>query len=272
MSGRGRARRLARQLSERDVAILKSLEALRLASSAQLGRLHIEASKPATHGRKTRATLQRLTTLELVVRLPRRIGGLRAGSDGIVYGLSGLGQAVLDLGHREPRRHRRVSYTKPAFQDHTLAVSELLVQLVDRARDDQAKLLGFTSEPNCWRRFSGLAGELITLKPDGFVRLGVDDGRYEISAFLEIDLDSESAPTIRRKLGVYHAYWNSGIEQQRFGVFPKTWWLVPDAARLEAITRVIARLPEETQELFTVCLLSEAADQLTQVPLEGGAR
>jgi len=214
--------------------------------------------------------LQRLTTLELVVRLRRRIGGVRAGSNGLIYGLSGLGQAVLDFGQDTTRRHRRVSNTKPAFQDHTLAVSETFVQLVERARAGRAEILDFTSEPRCWRRFSGMAGQVITLKPDAFVRLGV--GEYEVSAFLEIDLDSESAPTIARKLGVYRAYWNSGTEQQRFGVFPKTWWLVPDTPRLEAITRTIRRLPAEAHQLFTVCLLSEAADQLTQAPTEGGAQ
>lgn len=269
MSGRGRARRVAGRLSARDLAILESLQALRLMSGAQLGRLHIDGDQPATQARKTRAALQRLTTLGLVVRLRRRIGGVRAGSSGLIYGLSGLGQAVLDLGQDHSRRHRRVANTKPAFQDHTLAVSELYVRLVERARTGNAELLVFTSEPRCWRPFAGLAGQAVILKPDAYVRLGV--GEYEISAFLEVDLDSESLPTIARKMAAYVAYWRSGIEQQHFGIFPKTWWLVPDAARLAAISRTIRRLSAEAQPLFAVCLLSEAADRLTQVPTEGGA-
>ncbi|TDP96387.1 replication-relaxation family protein [Labedaea rhizosphaerae] len=269
MSGRGRASRLAKQLSPRDFAVLRTLEAMRLMTGQQLGRLHVEGGQPTTQARKTRAMLQRLTTLGLVIRLRRRVGGVRAGSDGVIYGLSGLGQAVLDLGRDTRRRHRRVNETKPAFQNHTLAVSDVLVQLVDRARAGRAELLGFTNEPQCWRRFSGIAGQMITLKPDAFVRIGV--GGYEISAFLEVDLDSESAPTIARKLVVYVAYWRSGTEQRRRGVVPKTWWLVPDTARLQSIARVIGRLPQEEQALFTVGLLPKAADLLTQAPSEGGA-
>jgi hypothetical protein len=258
------------RLSARDLAILESLQVMRLMSGEQLGRLHVEGDHPATHARKTRAALQRLTTLELVVRLRRRIGGMRAGSNGLIYGLSGLGQAVLELGQDDSRRHRRMSETKPAFQNHTLAVAETYVQLVERARTGRAELLDFASEPQCWRRFSGMAGQIITLKPDAFVRLGVSG--YEVSAFLEMDLDSESLPTISRKLGVYVAYWRSGTEQHRHGVMPKTWWLVPNAARLAAIRRTIQRLPAEARELFAVCLIAEAADQLTHVPAEGGAQ
>jgi hypothetical protein len=224
---------LAGRLSPRDLAILDSLRSLRLMTGAQLGRLHVSAGSPATQARKSRAILQRLTTLQLVVRLRRRIGGVRAGSDGYLYGQSGLGQAVLDLGHDGTRRHRRAAETTPAFQDHTLAVAETYVQLVERSRSDAVDLQEFTAEPGCWRRFSGQAGQVITLKPDAFVRLGV--AGYENSAFVELDLDTESLPTIARKADAYVAYWRSGIEQHRYGVFPRCWWLVPDTARREAI-------------------------------------
>jgi hypothetical protein len=271
MSGRGRARSVAERLGPRDLAMLASLQDLHLATGAQLGRLHVVGAHPATWARKTRATLQRLSVLGLVVRLRRRIGGIRSGSAGYIYGLSGLGQAVLDLGQDAAGRHRRVNETKPAFQNHTLAVSETYVQLVERARTGHGELLDFASEPDCWRRFSGGAGEVVTLKPDAFVRLGV--GGYEVSAFLEADLDSESAPTIRRKLDVYLAYWRSGIEQRHYDVFPKVWWLVPDVARLEVVARTIHQVPSEGQQLFTVCRLGEAAELLTQpVADEGGAR
>ncbi|WP_370943302.1 replication-relaxation family protein [Amycolatopsis sp. cg5] len=270
MTSRSRARRLADRLTSRDRAILESLQLVRLATGQQLGRLHVAAGLPATQARKTRAALQRLTTLGLVVRLRRRIGGVRAGSNGFIYGLSGLGQAVLDLGYEPARRHRRVSETKPAFQDHTLAVTEAYVQLVERDRAGRAELLEFASEPACWRQFSGVAGELVTLKPDAFARLAADG--YELSVFLELDLDTESLPTISRKLEVYRAYWHTGIEQARFGIFPKTWWLVPNTRRLDAVARTIQRLPDEQQALFTVCLTREAADLLTHVLVEGGAR
>lgn len=268
MSGRGHARRLAERLSPRDLAILASLRTTRLASGNQLGRLHFPGGTATTRTRKTRAALLRLTTLKLVVRLRRRVGGVHAGSQGFVYGLSGLGQAVLDL-DRPPKRHRRASETKPAFATHTLAVTELWVQLTERAAAGRGELIEFTSEPRCWRQFSGTSGQVVTLKPDGYVRLDVDD--YEIRAFVELDLDTESLPTIARKLAVYLSYWHSGQEQHRHGVFPRVWWLVPTPARRDALVRAIARLPEDAQVLFTVCLASEAADRLNQLPPGGDA-
>lgn len=269
MSGRGRARRLAGRLSDRDLTILASLRRARLASGNQLGRLHFPTGEAATRTRKTRAALQRLTEQQLVVRLRRRVGGVHAGSQGFVYGLSGLGHAVLDLGH-SPRRHRRVVETKPAFQTHTLAVTELWVELAEWAATGAGQLVEFCAEPGCWRYFHGVAGQLVALRPDADVRLEVDD--YELRAFIELDLDTESLPTIGRKLAVYLAYWRSGQEQQRHGVFPRTWWLVPDATRAKSVRRAIGRLPAEAQSLFAVCLIGEAADRLTQLPTQGGAR
>ncbi|WP_326955141.1 replication-relaxation family protein [Amycolatopsis sp. NBC_01286] len=269
MSGRGRARLVAERLSPRDWEILKSLRQLQLLTGHQLQRLHFAVGRPDTQARKTRAALQRLFTLELVVRLRRRIGGLRTGSAGYLYGLSGLGAAVLDLGQAPSQRHRRAYEAQTAFQDHTLAVAETYVQLVERTRAGRAELLDFTFEPRCWRTFYGVGGALTTLKPDGYARVGI--GGWEYSTFLEIDLNSESAPTIRRKLEAYVRYWNSGAEQRQYGVFPRVWWFVPDGTRAAVITREIHKLLKEARVLFRVGLLHEAADVLTQ-PTEGGAR
>jgi protein involved in plasmid replication-relaxation len=270
MSGRGRARRVAQRLTARDLEVLASLWTFRLMTGVQLGRLHVSAATPMTQARKTRAILQRLTMLGLVFRLQRRIGGVRAGSDGLIFSLTGLGHAVLDLGHEAPRRHRRPAAGKPPFQDHLLAVAETYVQLVERARTGRVEQFEYSAEPQCWRHFTGSGGELVTLRPDGFVRLGV--GGYEVSAFLEVDRGTENLPRIAAKIDAYVRYWRSGQEQARYGVFPKTWLLVPDAARARAISRVVGRMPAETRPLFTVRLIAEAADLLTEVPIEGGAQ
>jgi hypothetical protein len=214
--------------------------------------------------------MQRLAKLGLVVPLQRRIGGVRAGSSGMIYGLSGLGHAVLDLVEGGVSR-RRVRELSPMFQDHLLAVAELYTQLVEAARAGWIELLELTAEPTCWRYFTGLAGETIALKPDISVRLAT--GGYELSAFVEVDLATENMTRIAAKLGLYVRYWHNGAEQDRHGVFPRVWWLVPDAARQEAIARQVGRLSDDEQALFAVGLLSEAADHLTEIPNhEGGAR
>jgi hypothetical protein len=269
VSRRGHAVRLREKLSERDRAILGDLDQLRLLTGKQLRRLHFPDGDPITQGRKVRAALQRLDDLGVIVRLSRRVGGIRAGSEGFVIGLSGWGHAVLSLDSDRPRRHRRVVETKPAFQSHVLAVSDLYVSLVEGSRVGHSELLEFAGEPGAWRRFGGLGGQAVTLKPDAFVRLGVGD--YELATFIEQDMATESLPTIARKLTAYVTYWRTGQEQQTHGVFPRVWWLVPTTARLQAIAQNISRLPRDARALFSVCLTSEAVPSLTQLEHEGGA-
>jgi hypothetical protein len=214
--------------------------------------------------------MRRLTELRVVIRLERRIGGIRAGSEGYIFGLSGLGHAVLDLGEDDARRYRKVPETRLAFESHVLAISELAVCLGEQAVAGRCTVEEFRAEPSCWRRFGGLGGGHRILKPDAFVRLGVGD--YDVTAFIEQDMASESRPTIGRKLAVYLDYWRSGVEQELHDVFPRVWWLVPHAKRLAAITEAIQQLPHEAHELFTVVLTPHAPELLTRTPtLEGGA-
>jgi hypothetical protein len=161
--------------------------------------------------------------------------------------------------------------TKSAFEAHVLAVSELAVCLTERASAGAFVVEELRAEPGCWRWFSGVSGKRI-VKPDLFARLNVGD--YELASFVEVDMASESLPTIARKCGVYIDYWRSGAEQRIHGLFPRVWWLVPHARRLQAIGQVIRRLPEETRELFAVVLTEHAPDLLTQLPqlnAQGGA-
>jgi protein involved in plasmid replication-relaxation len=239
-------------------------------SGQQIRRTSFPDGNPITQARKTRSALKRLGERSLIVRLRRRVGGLHAGSEGQVVGLSGLGHAVLDLDTDSPRRHRSVTETKLAFQDHVLAVAELRVRLLEHARIGRCDLLDFNAEPACWRRFSGIGGHVVTLKPDAYVRLGV--AAFELAAFIEQDMATESLPTIRRKLGVHIDYWRSGQELRDHEVHPHVWWLVPNTTRLTAIAGVIRSLPIDARALFAVARSNDAVHLLTQLPTEGGAR
>ncbi|KFU80780.1 Replication-relaxation [Amycolatopsis lurida] len=265
----GRVTRLRQQLSPRDLAVLTSLQKVRLLSLRQLQRLHVADGSPNARVRRAQQVLQKLHKLQLVVRLARVIGGVRAGSAGYIYGLSGLGQAVLDVGGPLGKRRRRTWETRPYFQDHMLAVSELYVQLVEQSWQNAADLLQFDSEPSCWRYHHGQGGEMVIVKPDAYVRLGI--GAVERSSFVEVDLGTERAPTIRRKCLRFIAYWQSGAEQQQRGVFPKVVWLVKDEFRLTQLTQVIQKLATETQALFEVGLLAGGAAVLAQTQ-EGGEK
>jgi hypothetical protein len=255
-----RLERARRQLSERDLAVLVSLDKVRILTLRQLQRLHVPDGSPSARTRRAQLLLTRLHKRGLVVRFDRTIGGVRAGSSGYVYGLTGFGQAVIDTAGPLGRRRRRTWETKPYFQDHLLATSELYVHLVEEHSQGEADLLDFDAEPTCWRHFTGSGGELVVLKPDAYVRLGVED--YERSSFVEVDLTTEGLPTIQRKSQRYIDYWRSGMEQQWRGVFPKVTWLVKDTTRAERVTSMIHKLASDAQELFEVGLLGHGAGLL----------
>src|SRR5690349_11961162 len=118
------------QLSERDIAVLESLRAHRLLSTAMIQRLHF-AYGHASPGAAAGATMRVLSRLEahgLAKRLGRTIGGVRAGSSGITWQLGATGERLLRTMHGQTQRRR---YLEPslAFTAHTLAVAELAVQL-----------------------------------------------------------------------------------------------------------------------------------------------
>ena len=265
-SGRqaARARAVLSRLSVRDLEVLDTLAELRLLSGRHVQRLYLADAPPATGARRARAILKRLTDLRVVVRLDRRRGGVRAGSDGHSYGLSGLGRAVLIQSGRTRLGSRPLTTTRPAFQDHILAVSEVYVQLCEheRTQTPAVELLSFDGEPACWRRFPRPGGGLVDLKPDAFVALGV--GEYEHQAFIEMDCGSESVPTVARKCQRYIDYWHSGLAQRDGGVFPRVWWIGPNPARCDQLQRAIASLPSEARPLFAVTTASEAAERLVQ--------
>jgi hypothetical protein len=259
--------RLRRELGERDQALLESLCRVRLLTTEQIARLHCADLSVNTRGRRSRELMRRLHEQRLVSRLPRAIGGIRAGSRGHVYGLSGLGQAVLNCPGIGKRR-RAVWQAKPYFQDHMLAVSELYVRLIEICRDSDAELLAFTAEPACWRRFPGAGGQPIILKPDAYVRVGL--GEFELASFVEVDLGTESLPTIQRKAQTYVDYWRSGLEQQARGVFPQVLWLAPNVYRSQAMASALQRAaPGQASALFMVTTDSDGPRRLTSLPVDG---
>jgi len=171
------------------------------------------------------------------------------------------------------RRHRSNIETKSAFASHVLGISQLAVELTEQSRAGSCVIEELRAEPGCWRWFTTQSGGLRALKPDAYVRLTV--GHFDLASFVELDMATDSLPTIARKNEVYVDYWRSGVEQRASGFFPRVWWCVPHHARLEAIAHTIARLPEAVHGLFAVTLTEQAAHALTKIPvtdIEGGAQ
>jgi hypothetical protein len=232
---------------------------LRLMSARQIQAVHFGGGLHDNELAATRArqrALSRLTHERLLVSLQRRIGGVRAGSAGLVLAPGPLAPRVLRLKGR-----RRAYEPTERFVDHTLAVAQLMVDVIVASRTGQLDLLDWQSEPRCWRTFAGSYGGRQAVRPDAFLVLGAQE--YELRWFIEVDRATESLPTIVRKCRLYTAYYQAGVEQAKSGVFPRVCWITLDEAHAERLRAAIARDRSLPERLFVVTTSQRALASLT---------
>lgn len=246
-----RLRALAGQLSPRDHAIVTDVVRLQFVTAGQLSRLHFsEIEHVGTRMRRVQRTTARLVEQGLLRRLERRVGGTRAGSASYTYATTAEGERLVRYlaGEGIPRLR---NYREPGltFVVHAIACAEVYVQLVEAARGG-LELIDYEAEPDCWRTFLGPLGEAISLRPDAFASVGF--GEFEFRSFVEVDRGTEGSSALTRKLASYIDYWRSGVEQRQHVVFPRVVWQVETARRAELLERLVAGLPEGTQQLFAV--------------------
>ncbi|MFL5900132.1 MAG: replication-relaxation family protein [Solirubrobacterales bacterium] len=252
--------RLAETLSARELAVVATLDRVRVATAGQLRRLHFTAGTERANARQAQRRLRVLVERRVLAELDRQIGGTGGGSAQAIYALDVAGQRLGEmLGPAGGRRLRRPWTPGLPFLAHTLDVTELYVRLREWEHGG-GELLAFDAEPACWRRFSGLGGARTWLKPDAFVRTAAGD--FEHVSFVEVDRDTASLPGIARRLGVYARYLQTDAsrETRRYGVFPRLVLLAPDAPRRDALADVVAAGPSE---LRTVAVAHRFADALS---------
>lgn len=253
---------LDERLSGRDRQLVQQVVRLGFMTAGQLERLAFHTiPEPVTRARRTRRQLARLVELDLLWRLDRRVGGVRAGSTSYVYGPTPEARR-LDAYLRGEPLSRAMAAHEPgvSFLAHSVACSELFVRFAETDRAGVVELVEHQAEPDCWRSFPAALGGLRHLRPDAFVRLGVRD--WEQLAFVEVDRGSEGSTALTRKLDVYNAYWRSGSEQHRGDVFPKVVWLTPTARRTAQLRSLITSLPSNAQAIFAVTEFDQAIDEL----------
>lgn len=248
------ADRILHRLAETDGRIIEILGATRYATGKQIRRLLWEDSEPGR--RLGRYHMNKLNDLRVVTRLDRRIGGARAGSDGYVYALDVVGQRHLDRGTRSPRRPQTPS---AAFIDHTLAITDIYIELRAHDADQTIELIGFATEPEAWRRFRS-AGRSHVLKPDAYAEW--NDPEWEHAAFFEVDRGTEHPGRISRKAESYVRYWSTDTEQDTSGFFPRVLWVGPDDRRCDQLRDAIETI-DSPADLFEVTTHEGFARSLT---------
>ncbi|MDQ1438341.1 MAG: hypothetical protein QOK43_1970 [Acidimicrobiaceae bacterium] len=240
------ARRIAQDLGPLDLAVLESLSIIQIATGHQLRRLHWPDTD--TGKRLARHHLAKLTKLRILARLERRVGGVRAGSEGYVYALDVVGQRVVAI--QQQRRVRRPWTPGASHLAHALAVTDCYVTLKEAEAKQQLELVTFDGEPQCWRRYPGPGGRPADLKPDAFV-ITTAHG-WELRHFIEVDRATEHPARITAKAQRYINYFRSGYEQHTSEVFPKVLWVAPDERRTTGLVDALARIDAESWALFQV--------------------
>lgn len=262
--------RLQGLLGPRDWAVLYDLQRVKVLTGRQLDELHFHHVAASARGRVRRRSMARLRDWRLVTTLERRVGGVRAGSSGLIWTLDSGGHRALEhrraaAGEAAARsRLRRPRTPRPLFLAHALAVSDLysgVKQVIERTPG--VTLDVFQAEPACWWP-DGSGG---WLKPDAYAGLATPE--FIDHWWVEVDRATESLPTLRGKLLAYVAFVNRG----GLGpgeVVPNIMVTVPDPARAEAVRRVVARLPGPGSELVTVAMHETADEQLVAGLRDGG--
>jgi hypothetical protein len=252
----------AEQMSTRDTQIVDTVHRLRLVTGAQLERLHFADLAHSCRSRVRRRVLARLVSWRVLATLPRRVGGVRAGSAGLIYTLDTVGAWLVRLhaattGHNAPRRP-----TQPgvAFTSHILAVAELYVQLVEHTPTGNVRLLAFDAEPACW--WPDDAGG--HLKPDAHTLLATSG--YQDAWWIEVDQGTETLPRLKKKLVSYLDFQRRGGIGPA-GVLPRVLLTTSTAQRCAAITGLMTGLPPPADALFHAVVHEAAADVLIRTLL-----
>ena len=248
-------------LSLRDWCVVETVNRLQVASGQQLERLCFaglanDHSRTVTRSR----VLGRLVRQRVLVAVGRRVGGSGRGSTVQAFALDTAGRQLLvrrQLAEAQRVRVRRPGVPGARTIRHRLAVSELYTELTEQARSSGLAVVTFKAEPAAWWP-NGLGGYL---KPDAYAVLA--RGEVRDHWWVEVDLATESLPTVRAKVTAYLDFRRRG-EQGPDGVLP--WLLISTttARRRAAIAQMVRQLPEAAA-LVTVVESAEAAHKMYSI-------
>lgn len=262
------ARQLARLeegLAERDLTVLQRVGEHGFLTREQITRfVFTQHASKQTAERTSRRVLKRLDRDGLLRSLPRRQGGVYGGSTPAVWQLTSAGARLL---RGAAGRAHRVSVPSVRWLNHCLVVAETHLSIREYG-DSSQREIAVSVEQAGWRSRTGLGGEAIWLKPDLFARIaGTDDeGEYHDYWFVEVDLGTESLPTLLRKAGQYQAHYQSRVEQDQLGTFPLVLWVFAghgaEVRRVEFATRLRRSRSQDGGRLHRTATISTIADVL----------
>ncbi|MDY6810490.1 MAG: replication-relaxation family protein [Actinomycetota bacterium] len=244
---RDELRRISEVMPERDREVLHRIDEHRYLTTHQIQSfVFTDHGSIESAARTTRYVLARLEHLALIRALPRRVGGVRAGSAARIWQLAPAGARLL----RDEGQAYRSHEPSLRFLQHCLAVADVHLGLRYLTSTETVETIDVATEPNSWRRYIGPGGEQRLLQPDLASVVRTSD--YVDRWFIEVDLGTESLPTVLKKCGQYETYRASGIEQDAHQAFPLVIWIFMSQPRAEKVKSSILRSPRLTPNLYRV--------------------
>ncbi|MBF6188914.1 replication-relaxation family protein [Nocardia farcinica] len=245
------------QLSDRDRDILRLVADHRYLTTHQIQHFCFRDHETAATGaRVARRVLARLGRDGLITPLDRRVGGLGSGSAVTIWRLTAAGLRII-FGDG---RRRRGSEPSERFLRHCLAIADVHVLLHQHLRIEAIESVVVEVEPASWRKYLGPSGEPRWLQPDLYAEITTAD--FVDRTFIEVDLGTESLPTLIRKCQQYEDYRRSGTEQGRRGSFPLVVWLLTTAERAVKLEATVRRSHSLTSAMFRYATPSTLAQVL----------
>jgi hypothetical protein len=252
--------RLEDTLQLQDKQILQALVECRFMNTNQMIRLAFGDIANSESARRTaNRSVARMRKSGLITALQRRIGGVRAGSGSYIWSITPAGVRFLSLDNPEEATRRRKHEPSHFFINHTLAITELYVQL---ACLKKSALIAKQFEPQTWRYFTGPLGANQILKPDFYARTA--DKKYEDDWFFEVDLATEAPSKVVQKCVMYQQYYLSGAEQRKHDVFPLVVWIVPNRSRKASLQDHISRSVELRHKNIFVVITPDELETLVR--------
>lgn len=247
---------LARRLSERNFEVLQLVAEHRFLTTHQIQHFcFIDHESTASASRTARRVLARLQRDGLLRALDRRVGGVRAGSEATIWQLAPAGLRLIS----GDQKRRRLQQPSDRFLTHQLAVADVHVLLRQDARIEAIEEIAVEVEPASWRKYQGPGGELRWLQPDLYAEISIAD--FTDLYFIEVDLGTESTPTLVKKCQQYEEYRRAGVEQAKRGTFPLVLWLFVDQGRVAKLRTAI----ERSRSLSAAMYRFATPETLTQV-------
>jgi hypothetical protein len=220
------------ELALREREALLRLGCFRDLNTTQLEDFVTDGSKLKPHSRfiAVQRTLGRLKAQGLIAETPRLLGGPGGGSARVAYHLTQKGY----------RLARALDPTKPGrrppphsamFIEHALMTADVAIAFIAEARTHCGHQMSEWEQD--WQAAERLRSRAVV--PDGYFVYATPE--WEIHAFVEVDLGTESPSRFAQKVPAYVAAYRSGSWRAQLPAWPLVLTVAPTIARATALRR-----------------------------------